>query len=117
MIAEVIVDISSKQVNRSFDYIIPSELEGIIAVGYRVRVPFGRLQRLGFIVKIKEKSDYLVKLKEISEVIDVYPVLSNEFIEIGKYIAENNFSFYSTALSISLYPAVLLLNKIVAEES
>ena len=114
MIAEVIVDISSKQVNRSFDYIIPSELEGIIAVGYRVRVPFGRLQRLGFIVKIKEKSDYLVKLKEISEVIDVYPVLSNEFIEIGKYIAENNFSFYSTAYQTMIPTALKIKYQKVA---
>ena len=46
MIAEVIVDILNKQVNRSFDYLVPSHLESIIKVGFRVNVPFGRIKRL-----------------------------------------------------------------------
>lgn len=98
MIAEVIIDIKNKQVNRSFDYIVPTFLEDIIDVGYRVNVPFGRTKRVGFVIALKEETDFKSSLKEIIELIDVYPVLNKEFIEIAKYIAENNFSFYATAL-------------------
>ena len=40
MIAKVIIDILNKQVNRTFDYLIPSELEKIIDIGFRVKVPY-----------------------------------------------------------------------------
>ena len=106
MIAKVIVDVESKQVNRPFDYIIPNHLEGIIGVGYRVIVPFGKLKRSGFIVSICETSDSLINLKEIIDVVDVFPILSNELIEVAKYIHEYYFSFYITALK-AMVPAAL----------
>ena len=53
MIAEIIIDIQNKQVNRSFDYLIPSYLEGIILIGSRVLVPFGKLKRTGYVINIK----------------------------------------------------------------
>ena len=46
MIAEVIVDIKNKQLNKSFDYLIPSKFEGLIQIGMRVYVPFGRMKRI-----------------------------------------------------------------------
>lgn len=106
MIAEVIIDVLNKQLNRSFDYIIPEFLEGIIKVGYRVHVPFGNTKRVGFVVGIKDESEYSKKLKPITDVIDVYPVLNEEFIELAKFIAENDFSFYATALQ-TMIPSAL----------
>ena len=106
MIAKVIVDVESKQVNRPFDYIIPKHLEGIVDVGYRVIVPFGKLKRSGFIVGIDEKSDSLIALKEIIDVVDVFQILSNELIDVAKYIHEYYFSFYITALK-AMVPAAL----------
>ena len=57
MIAEIIVDIKNKQVNRSFDYLIPSYLNDIIKVGIRVKVPFGKLIRTGYVIEIKESTE------------------------------------------------------------
>ena len=57
MIAEIIVDVKNKQVNRSFDYIIPSYLEDIIKIGFRVKVPFGKQLRTGFVIGIKNDSN------------------------------------------------------------
>ena len=115
MIAEVIVDILNKQVNRSFDYVIPPHLESIIKVGYRVHVPFGNMKRMGFVVNIKDNTDYASKrLKEIIDTIDIYPVLNDEFIDIAKFIAENNFSFYATALQTMIPSALKVKYKRVA---
>lgn len=115
MIAEVIVDVLNKQVNRSFDYVIPPHLESIIKVGYRVHVPFGNMKRMGFVVNIKDNTDYACKrLKEIIDTIDIYPVLNYEFIDIAKFIAENNFSFYATALQTMIPSALKVKYKRVA---
>ena len=42
MIAEVIVDISTREIDKIFDYIAPPELD--LKAGDRVKVPFGRQQ-------------------------------------------------------------------------
>lgn len=114
MVAEIIIDIENKQVNRSFDYRIPPHLEGIVAVGYRVYVPFGKGKRLGFVIGIKEQSEYKKELKDIVDIIDVYPILTLEFIELARYIAEHNFSFYATALQTMIPSALKIKYKRVA---
>ncbi|MGM9969551.1 MAG: primosomal protein N' [Anaeroplasma sp.] len=106
MIAEVIVDVLNKQVNRSFDYMIPSHLEGIIKVGYRVKVKFGNSLRVGFVINIKDTTEYSKSLKEIIEIIDVKRIINEEFIDLAKYIAENNFCYYATALQ-NMIPTAL----------
>ena len=106
MYAEVIIDIKNKQVNRSFDYIIPSYLEGIIAVGSRVYVPFGKQKRMGYVLKIKDTTEVVRELKEISDLIDYKPILNEEFMEMAKYISIHDFSFYSTSLDAMIPQAL-----------
>ena len=106
MIASIVVDIAAKQVNQSFDYLVPSYLESILQVGYRVRVVFGKRTVLGFVVEIKQKSSYAKKLREISDIVDVYPVLNQEFVDLAKYIADHNFSYYAVALQ-TMIPSAL----------
>lgn len=63
MIAQVIVDISNSEVDRVFDYSIddfPDAKEG-----FRVMVPFGRMNIEGYIVQLKDRTDCLPeKLKK-----------------------------------------------------
>jgi len=40
MIAKVIVDIPSKSVDFTFDYLIPQKFQAMVEVGMRVIVPF-----------------------------------------------------------------------------
>ena len=64
MIAEVIVDIASSETDRIFDYLCDDE----IVVGSRVRAPFGNKILPGFVMRIKESSDYpLEKLKKVNK--------------------------------------------------
>ena len=106
MIASIVVDIAAKQVNQTFDYMVPSHLEDIIQVGYRVRVIFGNRTVLGFVVELKDKTEFKKKLREISDIVDVYPVLNEEFVHLAKFIANHNFSYYAVALQ-TMIPSAL----------
>ena len=98
MIAEVIIDVKNKQVNQSYDYIIPDHFLGLIEIGQRVIVPFGRIKRCAFVINIKEETDYLEKLKEIEEIVDNRRILDEEFIELASYISKNYFNYYASVL-------------------
>ena len=106
MIAEVIVDIKSRQVNRSFDYHIPSHLEDILEPGFRVSVPFGNTTRMGYIINIKKDTTYNKKIKDIIETVDVNRIFSDEFLQIGKFIADNYFTYYAKAFE-AMIPSAL----------
>ncbi len=77
MIAEVVVDVKSKTVDKVFDYLVPTYLEDVIKPGVRVVVPFGPRVLTGFVLQLKPQTDQ-TKLREISNVIDVLPVLNDE---------------------------------------
>ena len=113
MIAEVIINSNVKNLNKTFDYIIPTTLEGKVAVGSRIFVPFGNKKSLeeGFVVGIKETSQYLSKLKEIAEVQDkVY--LSEDKIKLAKWMAYRYFCNISDCIKLMLPPGTT--TKIVA---
>lgn len=115
MIAEIIIDVKNKQVNRSFDYIIPTYFNDVIKIGTRVKISFGNTIRMGFVINIKENSDSKRELKEIIDVIDPKRVLNEEFIDIAKYIAENNFAFYASALDAMIPTALKIKYQKIAK--
>ena len=85
MIAGVIVDISSSEVDRVFDYKV-SELKDIKR-GSRVGVPFGNRVIEGYVVGFKEESDVPdSKLKDIVRLIDDYPVITEEMFELMSFM-------------------------------
>ena len=60
MIVGVLVELSNKNIDKIFEYLVPHNLEDKIKVGVRVIVPFGKMTLEGFVleinrVKIKEK--------------------------------------------------------------
>ncbi len=95
MIAEVIVDIAHSDVDKIFDYACG---EGI-AAGMRVTVPFGRSVATGFVVRVKEKSDYPEeKLKKIFRAEEDFPAITEECLTVAKKISER----YRCPLALSL---------------
>ncbi len=77
--AEVIVDISNSEVDRIFDYKAISGVE----TGSRVIVPFGPRNIEGYVVKLKNESDYPTeKIKPIVSVLDPYPVISSQMLKV-----------------------------------
>ena len=96
MNALVIVDVSAKQVNKPYSYVVPKEFEGIIERGSRVIVPFGPRTVLGFVVDIIAEVNS--ELKEIKEVLDIVPVLSAEMLTLARTIAKETSSFLISVL-------------------
>ena len=94
-IAEIIVDVPVMQTNIPYSYIIPNRFENEIVSGMRVIVPFGKGDRQvqGFVITIKNEKEFSGKLKEISDVMDLKPVLNEELIELGEAMANQTYSF------------------------
>lgn len=105
MIAEVVVDVPAKPVDRPFDYLVPSEFHEEITVGSRVQVPFGSRQRMGYVVRMKETST-AKNLKSISKVMDLIPPLTEELVEIGLRMSEEYLCYPITAFH-AMVPSVL----------
>ena len=101
MIASVLVDVKAKEVDRTFDYLVPSKLENVVEIGQRVKVPFGPRLIMGYILDFKETSDF-DKLKSIVEILDIVPSLTEELISLGKVLSISN-----TSPLVSIYQAML----------
>ena len=102
MIAEVILNSNAKQLNKVFDYKIPDELAPKIKLGARVLVPFSNRKELdeGFVVNIKETSEY--KVKEISDVNGNY--LDEKSIKLANWMAKRYFCNISDCIKLMLPP-------------
>ena len=59
MIAEIIINSNAKDLNRTFDYEIPEELQEKVKIGSLVFVSFGNRKKLeeGYIVGFKERTE------------------------------------------------------------
>ncbi|ASK63548.1 primosomal protein N' [Virgibacillus phasianinus] len=104
-VAKVIVDVPAKQINQTFDYSIPSKLEHVITPGMRVTVPFGPRKVMGFVLQIVPESSF-AKLKSITDVLDLTPVLTDELLKLGQWLAEETISLYITAYQVMLPQAL-----------
>ena len=88
MIAEVIVDISTSEIDRIFDYSVPTDMT--VSAGDRVKVPFGRQKTEGFIVRLKETSDCSHELKPILSKLDDFTAVLPEMISLMWEMSEKN---------------------------
>ena len=92
MIVGVLVELSNKNIDKIFDYIVPKEFASKIKVGIRVTVPFGRMTLEGFVLDIKDSNDSDIELKEIISIVDEDIVLNSELLELGKVIRDKTLS-------------------------
>lgn len=113
MIAKVIVNIPSSNIDQLFDYLIPPEFCDFASVGSRVRVPFGDANRqiMGFIIELKDESTYIGDLKEIIEVVDYEPVLTKEQLAIANFIKADAICPLSRILNLMIPDALKLKTK------
>lgn len=80
MIAKVIVDISTSEVDKIFEYNIPQGMD--LRIGDRVNVPFGNKIIEGFCIGITEQANTTRQLKDIIERLDEFTALSEEMLEL-----------------------------------
>lgn len=105
MIAEVIVDVMASEVDKVFDYILPEDQN--ITVGDRVCVPFGSRQIDGFVINIKQTSNYNAsKLKQITKKKDAQPLLSENIIKLCFFMKQKFFLRLADTIRLFLPPVV-----------
>ena len=83
-IAKVVSDIA---LNKEFDYLVPDSVIAEVAVGSRVRIPFGRRQATGYVVGLVDHSDR-ENLKSILSVSDPQPLLNDRLLALTRWIAD-----------------------------
>lgn len=105
MIVEVLVELTARNVDKTFDYLVPPELLSKIKLGVRVIVPFGAQKLEGFVLKVKSIQEHhcsFDQLKEIIDVVDDEIVLNQELLSLGREISKTTLSTL-----ISAYQAML----------
>ena len=126
MYAEILIEYPTKKIDKYFTYIVPENLQGIISIGMKVKVPFGNKIINGFVMNIIDNYNSEYELKEVVDVVDEELVLNKELMDLGKFIQDKTLcpliSAYQTMLPSSLkikdndtnynfYKTYIVLNK------
>ncbi|WP_247932590.1 primosomal protein N' [Streptococcus mitis] len=106
-IAKIIVDVPLMQTDQPYSYRIPEEFEGMLEVGMRVHVPFGKGNRLiqGIVLDLDSQSaeeEIEQDLKDIAEVLDFSPVLTQEQLWLAEELRKSVFSYKISILKAML---------------
>lgn len=104
MIAEVLINEKVNKLDKTFDYKVPKELEENIKIGSVVKVTLRGKKITGFVLNIKEKSNFknLVNIIEIINNED----LTNEKIKLAKIISIKTFSPLAPCIKLFLNPGI-----------
>ena len=102
MFAEVIIDIAHANVDRLFTYRVPEHLN--ISAGQHVLVPFGSGNALkeGFVLSVKSDFDTDFPVKDIIRVMEPYPVLTEEQIELAGWVSRSYHCLLVEALRLMI---------------
>lgn len=103
LVAEIVVN---RPVDSSYHYLVPNELRDMIGIGQRVKVSFGRGNRreTAYCVGLSTGLPTSRKLKSIEEIIDREPLLSEQMLQLSKWIAHRYLCGWGQVLN-SLVPA------------
>lgn len=85
--ARVVFESPIPSLNREFEYSVPQELISQIQVGQRVKVPFARTVKPGFVVDLSSQKEFAGELSPIAEIVSKVPVLMPHIYELLKAIS------------------------------
>ncbi|MEY4503287.1 MAG: hypothetical protein RLZZ576_541 [Actinomycetota bacterium] len=89
LVARVAFDSALPQLDRLFDYEVPSELSSLLQPGQLVEVPFGRNARTrqGFVIEVAATSDFNGELSKVSSLVSPRVLLTPSIIQLCKKLA------------------------------
>ncbi len=96
-------------VYRTFTYTLPKVFQNIAEAGARVVVPVGRRLNTGYIVKLTERLPPGLDqgaIKEVRDLIDLVPVVSDEILTITKWVADYYAAPWGEVLRAALPPGI-----------
>lgn len=113
--ADVIVDISHEKVDRSFQYIVPEELEKDIRVGMVVTIPFGNgnYERKGYVIGLSAQPKYdLKRMKTVRGLCSGEETTESRLIALAAWMKE----YYGSTMIQALKTVLPVREKIKARE-
>lgn len=99
--AEIIINNKSKATDKIFHYAIPDSLIDKIKPGCRVIVPFGVSNKRieAYVMGLTDHVDIPIKrIKEISSLIDEYPLIPDKMLKLVEWMREKYICFYIDAI-------------------
>lgn len=109
--ADVIVDISNENLDKTYQYIIPDELEDKASAGVPVIIPFGRGNReiKGYIIGLSSKASFdLSLLKKIIRIDDKELAIEDQMISLAIWMKEH----YGATLNEALRTVIPVKKKV-----
>ena len=103
-VARIAVENTAYSFDMLFDYSVPDFLSDNIRAGMRVLVPFGNSskKRIGMVFSVFKTENTSKKLKNIVELIDDEPLLTEEMLLTSNFVRERTFCTYFDACRMFL---------------
>ena len=87
--ANVIVDISLEKLDKTFQYRIPEDLQGKLAPGVKVNIPFGSRKITGYVTQLTDTPEYDEdKLRDILSVSEGAVPIESQLIRLAAWMKE-----------------------------
>ncbi len=112
MVCECLVELAHVFFDKTFTYLVPLELSDKIKVGMRVEIPFGKQILEGFVMKISNEIPD-IELKSVIRLVDTYPVLNDELLNLGKFIKNSTLSSLMSSYQVMLPKALKARKKVM----
>src|SRR4030042_2162584 len=90
-----------------FTYLVPSHFDGKMETGFRVLVPLRKKIVTGFIVELTKTSS-ISNTKEIIDLLDPYPLFSEEMLKLTQWVSEYYLCSWGEVLRAAL-PSELMI--------
>ncbi|MEE8349112.1 MAG: primosomal protein N' [Acidobacteriota bacterium] len=91
---------------QTFTYSVPDSMEQALIPGSRVLVPFGRQHLIGMAVRVHQEP-HSGEVKPIRELLDREPLLSEQLLKLGLWVASYYMAPPGEALKVMLPPGLL----------
>ena len=85
MLAEILINRPSKNLDRTFTYRIPED--GAIGVGWRVAIPFGSHTEEGVVLSVREEEKVEYEVKNVIAPVDEFPWFTPEMLALANWIS------------------------------
>lgn len=110
MFAKVIIDQDAKALDKTFEYIVPDDMQ--LEKGMRVFVGFGSRVLQGFVIDITDTCEFdQSKLKKIISIVDPYPAIKSEMLEVMNFMV-NKFHLKQASILRLFIPAEMRDGKV-----
>ncbi|WP_027363631.1 replication restart helicase PriA [Desulfotruncus alcoholivorax] len=87
LFADVLVEVPVHETGRTFQYLVPREMQPLLHFGHRVQVPFGGRKVTGYVVGLSRLKS-VDKIKEISKLLDEKPLFREDQYALARWMAE-----------------------------